>query len=80
MGYFGKTLAFWGWGRLPRSPTEWPVDYSGFQPSAVMPSLKPAPQEQLRAGKTSETAENVPETYTDCGKQFYQVSNVYDKY
>ena len=23
MGYFGKTLAFWGWGRLPRSPTEW---------------------------------------------------------
>ena len=28
-----------------------PVDYSGFQPSAVMPSLKPAPQEQLRAGK-----------------------------
>ena len=39
-----------------------PVNYSGFQPSAVMPSLKPVPQEQLRAGKTSETAENVPET------------------
>ena len=37
-----------------------PVDYSGFQLSAVMPSLKPAPQEQLRAGKMSETAENVP--------------------
>ena len=57
-----------------------PVDYSGFQPSAVMPSLKPVPQEQLRAGKTSETAENVPGTYTDCGKQFYRVSNVCDKY
>ena len=27
-----------------------------------MPSLKPAPQEQLRTGKTSETAENVPGT------------------
>ena len=61
MGYFGKTLAFWGWGRLPRSPT---VNYSGFQPSAVMPSLKPAAQEQLRA----EMAENVPGTYTDCGE------------
>ena len=23
MGYFCKTLAKWGWGRLPRSPTEW---------------------------------------------------------
>ena len=57
-----------------------PVDYSGFQPSAVMPSLKPAPQEQLRAGKTSEMAENVPGTYTDCGEQSYQVSNVCDKY
>ena len=60
-------------------PSE-PVDYSGFQPSAVMPSLKPAPQEQLRAGKTSEMAENVPGTYTDCGEQFYQVLNVWDKY
>ena len=57
-----------------------PVDYSGFQPSAVMPSLKPAPQEQLRAGKTSETAENVPGTCTDCGQQFCRVSNVCDKY
>ena len=57
-----------------------PVNYSGFQPSAVMPSLKPAPQEQLRAGKTLEMAENVPETYTDCGKQSYQVSNVCNKY
>ena len=57
-----------------------PVDYSGFQPSAVMPSLKPVPQEQLRAGKTSETAENVPGTYTDCGEQSYRVSNVCDKY
>ena len=57
-----------------------PVDYSGFQPSAVMPSLKPAPQEQLRAGKTSETTENVPGTYTDCEKQSYRVSNVCDKY
>ena len=44
-----------------------PVDYSGFQLSAVMPSLKPAPQEQLRAGKMSEMAENIPGTYTDCG-------------
>ena len=43
-----------------------PVDYSGFPPSAVMPSLKPAPQEQLRAGKTLKTAENVPGTYTNC--------------
>ena len=57
-----------------------PVDYSGFQPSAVMPSLKPAPQEQLRAGKTSKTAENVLGTYTDCGEQSYRVSNVCDKY
>ena len=57
-----------------------PVDYSGFQPSAVMPSLKPAPQEQLRAGKTLETAENVPETYTDCEEQSYRVLNVYNKY
>ena len=57
-----------------------PVDYSGFQPSAVMPSLKPVPQEQLRAGKTSETAENVPGTYTDCGEQSYRVLNVCDKY
>ena len=45
-----------------------PVNYSGFQPSAVMPSLKPAPQEQLRAGKTSETAENILGTYTNYGK------------
>ena len=45
-----------------------PVDYSGFQPSAVMPFLKPAPQEQLRAGKTSEMTENVLGTYTDCGE------------
>ena len=41
-----------------------PVDYSGFQPSAVMPSLKPVPQEQLRAGKTLETTKNVSGTYT----------------
>ena len=68
MGYFGKTLVFWGWSRLPRSLQSEPVDYSGFQPSPVMPSLKPAPQEQLRAGKTSKTAENVPGTYTDCGE------------
>ena len=68
MGYFGKTLAFWGWGRLLEVLQSEPVNYSGVQPSAVMPSLKPAPQEQLRAGKTLETAENVPETYTDCGK------------
>ena len=80
MGYFGKTLAFWGLGRLPRILQSEPVDYSGFQPSAVMPSLKPAPQEQLRAGKTSETAENVPGTYTDCGKQSYQVLNICNKY
>ena len=46
-----------------------PVDYSGFQPSAVMPSLKPAPQEQLRAGKMSETAENIPGTYIDCWEE-----------
>ena len=57
-----------------------PVDYSGFQPSAVMPSLKPAPQEQLRAGKMSEMAENVQGTYTDYEEQSYQVSNVCDKY
>ena len=57
MGYFGKTLVFWGWGRLPEVLQSEPVDYSGFQPSAVMPSLKPAPQEQLRAGKTSEITE-----------------------
>ena len=68
MGYFGKTLAFWGWGRLLEVLQSEPVDYSGFQPSAVMPSLKPAPQEQLRAGKMSETAENVPGTYTDYGE------------
>ena len=45
-----------------------PVNYIGFQPSAVMPSLKPAPQGQLRAGKMSKTVENVPRTYTDCGE------------
>ena len=51
MGYFGKTLAFWvGADSLEVLQSE-PVNYSGFQPSAVMPSLKPAPQEQLRAGK-----------------------------
>ena len=78
MGYFGKTLEFWvGADSLEVLQSE-PVDYSGFQPSAVMPSLKPAPQEQLRAGKTSETAKNVPETYTDCGEQCYRVSNVCD--
>ena len=80
MGYFGKTWHFGvGADSLEVLQSE-PVDYSGFQPSAVMPSLKPAPQEQLRAGKTLETTENVLETYTDCGEQFYQVSNVCNKY
>ena len=57
-----------------------PVDSSGFQPIPVMPSLKPVPQEQLRAGKTSEMAENVPGTYTDYGEHPQQVLNVCDKY
>ena len=60
MGYFGK---LWHFGVVADSlevlQSE-PVDYSGFQPSAVMPSLKPAPQQQLRAGKTSKTAEKTP--------------------
>ena len=47
-----------------------PVDYSGFQPSAVMPSLKPAPQEQLRAGKMSEMAKNVPLTVGNIPSKF----------
>ena len=51
MGYFGKTLAFWVGADFLEVLQSEPVDYSGFQPSAVMPSLKPAPQEQLRAGE-----------------------------
>ena len=80
MGYFGKTLVYWGGADSPEVLQSEPVDYSGFQPSAVMPSLKPVPQEQLRAGKTSETAENVSETYTDCGEHPQQVSTVCNKY
>ena len=68
MGILAKLWHFGvGAGSLEVLQSE-PVDYSGFQPSAVMPSLKPAPQEQLRAGKTLETTENIPETYTDCEK------------
>ena len=81
MGYFGKTLAFWGWGRLPRSPTEWasrlqwfPAIYSNAIPEASTPGTAEGWK------KTSEMAENIPGTYTDCGEQSYQVLNVCDKY
>ena len=57
-----------------------PVDYSGFQPSAVMSCLKPVPQEQLRARKKLQTAQNVSETYSDCGECLQQVLIACDIY
>ena len=44
MGYFGRTLAFWGWGRLPGGPAGWagrlqwfPAICSGAIPEASTP-------------------------------------------
>ena len=67
-----------GWAESPDVLESQPVDSSSFQPSAVMPSLKPVPQEQLRTGKMLEMAENVPGTYSDCGECLQQVSTICD--